>query len=180
MRIKIITCLELSVYIRVSSGLRRLCSFIEDLHGSVGCQLTFYCGLFNLSSGRNHVKDGMKIMVAYDGSEHADNALSEAILIAKKFKGSITIFRCWEKSEEDSNILLKGTEEQLKEAGVKYELRSEQPRNIPGRIVYIADSEGFDAIFIGSRGIGGTKAWLMGSVSNKVAAEAHCPVVIVK
>lgn len=124
---------------------------------------------------------GMKILVAYDGSVHADQALSEALDLAKRFSGSITILHVfWEESEEESRKMLKGAEERLKGANVKYDLRVERGQNIPRRITRIATEEGFDLIVIGSRGLGGGKAWVLGSVSSRVVEDATCPVLVVK
>ncbi|MCW4035180.1 MAG: universal stress protein, partial [Candidatus Bathyarchaeota archaeon] len=47
-------------------------------------------------------------------------------------------------------------------------------------IVKEANSGGFDLIVIGSRGLGGIKEFFLGSVSDRVADEAKCPVLIVK
>ena len=48
-------------------------------------------------------------------------------------------------------------------------------------IVSVAAEEGFDMIFIGSRGLSGLEKVILGSVSNAVAQEAkNCSVVIVK
>ena len=48
------------------------------------------------------------------------------------------------------------------------------------KIVEIAKQESFDLIVIGSRGLGGIKEIFLGSVSDRVADESHCPVLIVK
>jgi nucleotide-binding universal stress UspA family protein len=40
--------------------------------------------------------------------------------------------------------------------------------------------EACDLITIGSRGIGGGKAWVLGSVSRKVIEDAPCPVLVIK
>ncbi len=48
------------------------------------------------------------------------------------------------------------------------------------KIVETAKEGGFDLIVIGSRGLGGVKEFFLGSVSDRVADEATCPVVIVK
>jgi len=48
------------------------------------------------------MKQGMKILVAYDGSNHADKAVKEAIDIAKCFKASIELVHCgWDHSIDE-------------------------------------------------------------------------------
>ena len=122
-----------------------------------------------------------KFLVAYDGSDFSNRALKEALEHAKKFSGQVTVLNvCWEKSDDESRYMLKGAEKLLKEAGVKYALRSERDPNAPARILKIAKDEGFDYIVVGSRGEGRTREWLLGSVSSKVVAEAECPVIVTK
>jgi nucleotide-binding universal stress UspA family protein len=48
------------------------------------------------------------------------------------------------------------------------------------KIVEAAKEGGFDLIVMGSRGLGGVKEFFLGSVSDRVADEATCPVAIVK
>jgi len=123
----------------------------------------------------------MKILVAYDGSVNADNALSEAIVLAEKFKGSIIVLNvAWERSDDDSRHLFRSAEKKLKKAEVKYKLRVERSEYPPRRIIRVAMDEACDLIAIGSRGHGVSKAWLLGSVSSRVIEEAPCPVLVVK
>lgn len=54
-------------------------------------------------------------------------------------------------------------------------------RGPPDReIVHLADEIGAGLIVIGSRGQGGVRRALMGSVSDSVVRHAHCPVLIVR
>ena len=127
------------------------------------------------------MKPLIKILVAFDGSAHAEKALSEAIDLAKAFKGSIIVLHVtWEKSDDEIRHLLQLAEKRLKKTNIKYKLRVEQSQYIPRRIVRIAMDEACDIIAIGSRGLGRAKEWILGSVSNRVIEDAPCPVLVVK
>jgi nucleotide-binding universal stress UspA family protein len=47
-------------------------------------------------------------------------------------------------------------------------------------ITGVAEELGADLIVVGSRGLGGLKRALMGSVSESVVRHAHCPVLVVR
>jgi len=47
-------------------------------------------------------------------------------------------------------------------------------------IVHLADEIGAGLIIIGSRGLGGLRRALMGSVSDSAVRHAHCPVLVVR
>jgi nucleotide-binding universal stress UspA family protein len=78
------------------------------------------------------------------------HVLVDALVKAKKFKAKLKI----------STKLLKG--------------------RAADKIVDEANEGGFGLIVVGSRGLGGIKEFLLGSVSDRVADEAKCPVLIVK
>jgi nucleotide-binding universal stress UspA family protein len=137
------------------------------------------------------LKDGAKILVAYDGSEYSNRALSEAADLAKKFSGSVTLLHVFwdptmgklegtEVRDQPTMQLLADAEKSLKAAKIKYEMRSERSNDPPYVILKTAKDEGFDCITLGSRGRGGAKAWILGSVSSRVVAESACPVIVVK
>jgi len=138
------------------------------------------------------LRDGAKILVAYDGSEYSKKALREAIDIAKKFSGSVTVLHVfWEPlasrriegmevRDQPAMRLMEEAEKMLKASSVKYELRSENSSRIPDVILKVAKEGGFDSIALGSRGMGGARAWLLGSVSSRIAAEAEKTVIIAK
>ncbi len=127
------------------------------------------------------MKEGMKILVPYDGSDHSKRALSEAIMLTQKFSGSLTLLHCcWVESDQASMLLLKDVRGQIEAAGIKHEFKSIRTNTPPASILLIAEENGYDVIVMGSRGMGGARALLLGSVSNKVSAEAAVPVLIVK
>jgi nucleotide-binding universal stress UspA family protein len=47
-------------------------------------------------------------------------------------------------------------------------------------VVHLSEEIGAGLIIMGSRGLGGIRRALMGSVSDSVVRHAHCPVMIVR
>jgi nucleotide-binding universal stress UspA family protein len=143
------------------------------------------------------MKEGLKVLVAYDGSKESNNAVATAADLAERFKGSVTVLNVyWDPMEgkyepvveklEKTSIgdeggirILDDVEPMLKKRKVKYDLRMEREPNVPKTILRIAEDEGYGCIALGSRGMGGARAWLLGSVSSRVIAEAPCPVIVV-
>jgi len=77
----------------------------------------------------------------------------------------------WEVFDEPRELLAR--------AGVKAELllRTGDPAD---EIIQAAKEGGFDLIVVGHRGLSTVKAFLMGSVSNRVVAHAPCSVLVVR
>ena len=116
------------------------------------------------------MKEGGKIMIAYDGSEIPNAAVDMAIKTTKPAKGSVTILHIYldleerksdlllhgvENAEEDAgSLIFTNIEPKLKKSGVKYELRVEQKRDIPMGILAVAQKESLEAIVIGTSGSG--------------------------
>ena len=68
----------------------------------------------------------------------------------------------------------------IQESGVEVteaHLRAGQP---DGEIVTLAEELGAGLIVMGSRGLGGVRRALMGSVADSVVRHAHCPVMVVR
>ena len=138
-----------------------------------------------------------RILVPIDGSPHSYRGLQCAVDLAKKYGAEITlmhvieqpnyefsgsaiplipekVFTDLEKYSED--LLAKRTSE-LARMGVQ--TRTMVRRGNPSDQVLRA-SRAFDLIVMGSRGIGGFKKLLLGSVSSKVVAHSKIPVLIVE
>lgn len=136
-----------------------------------------------------------KILVCFDGSEWSKKALNEAMKIAQKFDSQITVLSvvpkvCFLeigidcatvesifKAEVAGN--LKRAEEILNERGVRGQtlILEGSPADV---IVGHAKDNNINLIVIGSRGKDATERTLFGSVTQKVAANAGCSVLIIK
>ncbi len=131
-----------------------------------------------------------KILVAYDGTEPADHALSTAIDLAKAFDAVIGVVSVvpvhpgrapidpWDDPSVHAEQLrrAKGI---LAEAGIEAQLH--EAAGDPARVIERkADEGGYDTIVIGSRGLSAVERLLQGSVSEHVATHAETTVVIAR
>ncbi len=148
----------------------------------------------------------IKILVPVDGSEHSDRALNFALDLAEKYSAKITLLNVAQPvidygpmlvtqpmlPPESMPIYVKEIEDahkRLLTEAVKKAKKAKPDLSISkiltdgrpaDRIVEIAKKENFDLIVMGSRGTGGIKKFFLGSVSDRVADEASCPVLLVK
>jgi nucleotide-binding universal stress UspA family protein len=144
-----------------------------------------------------------KILVTLDGSKSADRALDFALDLATKYSAEVVLISVFDAPsvsllapgivfaptstakylEELRSFHEKVLSEALKKAkrlaGLKVSKKLLQGRAVD-KIVETAKEGGFDLIVIGSRGLGGIKGFVLGSISDRVADEAPCPVLIVK
>ena len=146
-----------------------------------------------------------KILVAIDGSKSSDNALDFALDLAGKYSSHIILISVFnpptvsyltspamvyipvDTTKHSEGIRVyhdKMLSDALNKAkSIKKDLKVEK-KLVEGRpadkIVETAKEGKFDLIVIGSRGLGGIKEFFLGSVSDRVADEAPCPVLIIK
>ena len=81
--------------------------------------------------------------------------------------------------ETEGKDILNKAESNLKTEGIDYQSRLIQ--GVPAdEIVKVAQSENVDLIVLGSRGLTEVRAFLLGSVSDKVSHHAKCPTLIVR
>ncbi|MEM3574360.1 MAG: universal stress protein [Candidatus Bathyarchaeia archaeon] len=134
-----------------------------------------------------------KILVPIDGSPHADKAVKYAVDLSKKYGSRLILLHVIpvrvyafaevgavfsEDVEEGEEILRRGME-LARSLGAEVDQRLR--KGIPAEeILRAAEEEKVDLIAIGSRGLSGVKAFLLGSVSDKVSHHAKCPVLIVR
>jgi nucleotide-binding universal stress UspA family protein len=141
-----------------------------------------------------------RILVGLDGSEYSLKALEFAVDLAKKYSSQLVLVHVVmrqiyainppeagilagtaivrELEAEGKSILAKGVET-VKAQGLPVEARLRQ--GVPAEeLLRAAVDEKVDLIVLGSRGLSQVKAFLLGSVSDKVSHHAKCPTLIVR
>jgi nucleotide-binding universal stress UspA family protein len=138
-----------------------------------------------------------RILLATDGSPHAELAARKAVDLAKSTGARlhvVAVGRTFPAAVYDAYAEA-GSEDLRREA---QEILDEQVRKIEEgggdvaiahlkmnerrdeAIVHLAEEIGADLIVIGSRGFGGLKRALLGNVADSVVRHAHCPVLVVR
>jgi nucleotide-binding universal stress UspA family protein len=137
------------------------------------------------------------ILLAVDGSEEASVTAQTAADLAQRTDSELHVIHVGEvrpvfhperrgylaRNEElqaEARRLLEEQVDGIKSAGgtvSKAHLRMGRPDE---EIVGLAEELGADLIATGSRGVGGMRRALMGSISDSVVRHAHCPVLVVR
>jgi len=139
-----------------------------------------------------------RILLGVDGSDGALKAADEAAILAERFQASLTLVNVFQPIpaygpfREVVNLdlekqYIQETQEQaasqtrraVEELCVPYQIRWEIGHPA-AEIVRVAEEDGCDLIVLGSRGLSGIKALLLGSVADYVTHHAHCPILIVR
>jgi nucleotide-binding universal stress UspA family protein len=136
-----------------------------------------------------------KILVAHDGSDHADRALLEAAALARASAAPLTVISvvpnlCFSEIGIDCDTVTKlyraeiegameGVKTLLAEKGIAAEtiVLEGNPADV---ICDHAGGMGFDLVVVGSRGKQATERTIIGSVSSRVVACAPCSVLVVR
>ncbi len=135
------------------------------------------------------------ILVAVDGSKHSDTAFDVAMDIAQKYGSQLFVLHIYQGGTGSGTLVSPGFEDDMRSIGQQildsYEAKVKQRglQNVrmllqegdaAKRIMETASEVKCGLILIGSRGRGGFKDLLLGSVSHKVTNHADCPVMTVK
>ena len=143
-----------------------------------------------------------RILVAYDSSKDAANAVETAGELAAKFKAELVVVHVYSSPmiaysggaglpAPDMNDLedaaMEGAQKIL-DRGVSL-ARKQAPKargelleaaSVVQALVEYAASEKVDLVVVGTRGMTGFKKLLLGSVSNGLVTHASCPVLVVR
>ncbi|MGC9106318.1 MAG: universal stress protein [Thermoprotei archaeon] len=139
-----------------------------------------------------------RIVVAFDGSDHATRALDVAINLAKAFNSRLDVIEVVDTAallgmgfapipSEVINQIYNKTKTDLENARKRAEasgLKDVNTEILEGdpatSIIEYASKNGADLIVMGSRGLSTFKRIVLGSVSAKVVQESRIPVLVVK
>jgi nucleotide-binding universal stress UspA family protein len=138
------------------------------------------------------------IIVGIDGSDHSRQALEWAIREAAVRRAPLTVLtvqqavagywggpvlypgdqdlatKAREKAQEETNRTLEKIDQESRPSSVTVQAVV----GLPAEALLEAAADA-DLLVVGSRGAGGFKRLLMGSVSVQVTHHAHCPVVVI-
>jgi nucleotide-binding universal stress UspA family protein len=151
-----------------------------------------------------------KVLLATDGSKEADLAARTAADLADKTGSELHMVHVFDispwypaypegfgfgaaqledpvleedlqrTSEQRARELLDAEVEKLRSLGVRLAQAHLVEGGVPQEIVGLAEEIGAGLIVMGSRGRGGIRRALMGSVCDSVVRHAHCPVMVVR
>ena len=142
-----------------------------------------------------------RILLATDGSADAELALRGAVALATSIGAELQMVHIGGEYhpgvevtvspalleetlgelEQEAQNRLDVQAKKVEEAGVTVAKAHLMMGGRPDQeIVTLAEEIGADLIVLGSRGLGGVRRALMGSVSDSVVRHAHCPVLVVR
>jgi len=136
----------------------------------------------------------MNILVPLDGSKYSEKALLHACDMAKNYKSRLILLYVVEKSITFNLLDKKEYLEILRKFGNKVLIRGKdiatqhgidskiiiKEGNIVNEIIKLVKNEKCNLIIIGSKGLGSTARFFLGSVSNKLANNSPCSILIIK
>jgi nucleotide-binding universal stress UspA family protein len=141
-----------------------------------------------------------RILLATDGSEEAHLAALRAVDLADATDSELHVVhvgvvpsflvsypgtlgyerRLYDQIEEESRQRLRELSWRVKVVGGTVAGTHLRMGQVALEIVALAEELGAGLIVMGSRGLGGVRRALMGSVSDSVVRHAHCPVLVVR
>jgi nucleotide-binding universal stress UspA family protein len=151
-----------------------------------------------------------KVLLATDGSEEASSAAEAAVEISYKTDSELHVIHVYGVapiyplypeatdpggaeledpvleeeleglSERRAREVLDAAVEKVRSAGATVAKAHLREGGVPHEIVALAEDLGVGLVVVGSRGRGGIRRALMGSVSDAVVRHAHCPVLVVR
>jgi len=143
-----------------------------------------------------------RIMVAFDGSKDATNAVRLAAALSKKFGAELVVAHIFsspsvglsaasgmplpdyseleEAAKAGGQKVLATGLQVAADSGVRARGELKEASSVVQALVEYAAEEKVDLIVVGTRGMTGFKKLIMGSVSSGLVSHAQCPVLIAR
>ena len=135
-----------------------------------------------------------KILVGFDGSQHADKAVDVALSLAQSLDCTVLLVAVARPPEPATLVEVDAELDNAREhfqaaftrvveraRGMEIEVATDVIAGHPAQqLVHRAETDHCDLIVLGRRGTSRFEKMLVGSVSEKVMRYAHCPVLVVK
>lgn len=144
--------------------------------------------------GRRHSSEFRRILVGFDGSPQSQRAVDVAFALADALDSKVLVMAVARPSEPPSRVELKAMLEEAtehfdqsfktlkqraSEGGVDLETAIVVGHPVE-QIVHRAETDNFNLIIVGHRGVSRFERMIVGSTSEKVLRYAHCPVLVVR
>jgi nucleotide-binding universal stress UspA family protein len=179
-------------------GARGLGGFRGLLLGSVSQQCLHHatCPVAVVREGVQRAREGVgRIVVGIDGSDAARRALDWALEEGRVHRASVEAVHAWalpyaggelfaaglydpEPFEGAARNVLDEAVESADASGLPAPVTRTVTNGSAARAILVA-AEDADLVVVGSRGVGGFKGMVLGSVSHSVAHRATCPLIVV-
>jgi len=136
----------------------------------------------------------MNILVPLDGSKYSEKALIHACEMARNYQSRLILLYVVEKSipinlldRKEYLEILRGFGDKVLAKGKKITIKRGvdskiimKEGNVSTEIIKLAKKEQCNMIIMGSKGLGKAARFFLGSVSNKMANNSPCSILIVK
>jgi len=161
--------------------------------------------LNGILSNKSELFPPSKILVPIDGSQNATRALDVGTKLSKTYGAELLILNViptpsvllgapaglgiqptglesyYEQQERDASHFLDRSMELAKAHGVAARIEAVRAaKSVVEEIIGVAARKNIDLIVIGTRGVGGFRKLLQGSVSSGVVTHAECNVMVVR
>jgi nucleotide-binding universal stress UspA family protein len=119
------------------------------------------------------------IVVGTDGSDTANEAVRQAVELAKAVGAELLVVSAFVGASEDAAPLLSDAVAAAEAAGVPVQTFP-RPGDPADAILDVAEERDADLIVVGNKGTSGARRFLLGSVPNRVSHHAPCSVLIIR